>query len=221
MSVVLTEGFAPPPINKKEILRYAGARCADARTESLMDECIAEAEGCLVYNVCYTESTVSVGGGACVFDGFEVKSEGLSKNLSECRRALLFGATVGVGLDRLIAKYSIISPAKAVMLQAVGAERIEALCDEFCRTFEEKNKVALKPRFSPGYGDLSLECQKDIFVILGLNKNIGVTLNGSLLMTPLKSVTAFAGITDFNTQKCKTDKCAGCDRLDCAFRGRI
>ena len=39
---------------------------------------------------------------------------------------------VGADIDRLIAKHSRLSPSRALMLQAIGAERIEALCDAFC-----------------------------------------------------------------------------------------
>ena len=87
-----------------------------------------------------------------------------------------------------------LSPARAVMLQALGTERVESLCDIFCEDFGIDNSVVLKPRFSPGYGDLSLDTQKDIFSVLNCPKNIGVYLNDSLLMSPSKSVTAFAGI---------------------------
>ena len=50
-----------------------------------------------------------------------------------------------------------------------------------------------KPRFSPGYGDLSLEVQKEIFSLLDCPRKIGVSLGDSLLMTPSKSVTAIIG----------------------------
>ena len=106
------------------------------------------------------------------------------------------GATVGIALDRLIAKYSRISPAKALLLQALGAERIEALCDTFCDDIQKAHKIALKPRFSAGYGDLPLDTQNSIFGLLNLPKNIGLTLNDSMLMSPSKSVTAFIGIQE-------------------------
>ena len=54
--------------------------------------------------------------------------------------------------------------------------------------------VSVNPRFSPGYGDLPLGTQKDIFALLDCERKIGVTLNDSLLMSPSKSVTAFLGL---------------------------
>ena len=94
----------------------------------------------------------------------------------------------------MITKYSEISPLKALIFQGIGAERIEALCDSFCDDIKKEYNCIMKPRFSPGYGDLSLKIQKDIFKVLNPEKNIGLYLNDSLSMSPSKSVTAFAGL---------------------------
>ena len=51
----------------------------------------------------------------------------------------------------------------------------------------------MRPRFSPGYGDVSLEVQKDFFRLLPCQR-IGLTLMDTLIMSPEKSVTAFIGI---------------------------
>ena len=56
----------------------------------------------------------------------------------------------------------------------------------------EKEGAKVQPRFSPGYGDVSLEVQKQIFTTLRPEK-IGLTLMNSLIMAPEKSVTAFVG----------------------------
>ncbi len=74
-----------------------------------------------------------------------------------------------------------------------------------------------RPRFSPGYGDLTLLAQKDIFAVLDCGKRIGLTLNDSLLMSPSKSVTAFVGIG--GNQKQTQEKCSACQMANCTFRG--
>lgn len=193
MSVV-TKIFSEPAFSEKEILRYAGVKDADAQTLSLLESCVTEAKSSLRYKVCFTVLPLDIANDVCDFGAFKATSHNLAKNLSGCGSVLLFGATVGALLDRLIAKYGRLSPSRALMMQAIGAERIEALCDAFCAEFERENGVALAPRFSPGYGDLSLDTQKDIFSIIDCNRNIGLTLTDSLLMSPSKSVTAFAGI---------------------------
>ena len=220
MSIVLTKSFKEPPFCKKEILRYAGCKTIDSNIEELLNSCIKEAEKRFTYKVCYTQLDLNISDDVCDFGLFSVKSEGLAANLRNSKKAVLCGATVGVEIDRLISKYSRISPSKAIMFQAIGTERIEKLCDAFCDDFEKENGVFLKPRFSPGYSDLSLTTQKELFRILDCPKNIGVSLSDNMLMSPSKAVTFFCGITD-STDKVVLNKCSHCSKHDCQFRGKI
>ena len=72
---------------------------------------------------------------------------------------------------------------------------IEAVCDKLCcEIAEQYSQYKLRPRFSPGYGDLSLYVQRDIVRILDTYRKIGLTLSDSLLMIPQKSVTAIVGL---------------------------
>ena len=193
MNTVITKSYSEPPFSEKEILRYAGASEVDEALLSLMRECINDSKCALMYKVCFYKAPLSINGETCDFTHFKVNSKNLSKNLHGCGSAIIFAATVGIGIDRLIHKYSKISPAKALLFQAIGAERIEALCDIFSEDVKAFGK-ACRPRFSAGYGDLPLETQKEIFKILSPQKNIGLTLGDTLLMSPTKSVTAFIGI---------------------------
>ncbi|MBQ8164649.1 MAG: Vitamin B12 dependent methionine synthase activation subunit [Clostridia bacterium] len=219
-SVILSKNYIEPPFCEREILRYAGCKSVDAELSALLKLCIKEANGKFDYKVCYREFHISLDGDVCDFGAFRLKSEKLAANLSHCKRVIIFAATVGVEIDRLIAKYGRLSPSKALMFQAIGAERIEALCDTFCDDISSEMNVALKPRFSPGYGDLPLDSQNAIFSVLDCGKRIGLSLNDSLLMSPSKSVTAFAGISDIE-EKHTTNKCGACNQKDCAFRGAL
>lgn len=197
MNDVFTYIIDEPTVNKKEIMRYMGAKPNDD-LDGIIDRCLSEAKGILSYTVCGITLPVEISGNRIILPQSTLISDNLAKNLSGCESVMIFAATVGVGIDRLIAKYSRISPSSALCFQAIGAERVEALCDEFCNRQTKKlaeDGLKLKPRFSPGYGDLPLETQKMIFSLLNCPKRIGVTLGDSLLMSPSKSVTAFAGIT--------------------------
>ena len=193
---VYTKSFDTPPVDKREILRYAGAREGADDIESLMEGCLAEASEVFTFKVCYSVVNVTRDGDRVDLEFATVTSQGLSKVLDGCERAVVFAATVGIGLDRLIAKYGRLSPSKALMLQAIGAERIEALCDAFCAELAAELHCKFRPRFSPGYGDFPITAQKELFAVLDCTRQIGVTLNDSLLMSPTKSVTAIVGITD-------------------------
>ena len=192
-SIVYTKAYKAPDIDTKEVLRYAGVREIDEETLALLDRCIKESADALGYNVCYSRYPVSVDGDLVDLGFTRTFSHSLATCLKECDEIILFCATVGVGIDRLIKRYSLTSPSVAIMLQALGSERVEALCDAFCDDMAEKTGRLLRPRFSPGYGDLALELQREIFACLVPSK-IGVSLSENLFMTPSKSVTAIIGI---------------------------
>lgn len=216
-SVILSKTYIEPPFCEKEILRYAGCRGEREEISVLLKECIDEVKDKLVYKVCYRELSNKTVGDTCDFEVFSVHSEKLARNLKGCEKVILFAATVGVEIDRLIGKYGRLSPTKALLFQAIGAERIEALCDAFCADIKKEYNTGLEPRFSPGYGDLPLSAQKNIFAVLDPERRIGLTLNSSLLMSPSKSVTAFVGLG--STEKTSSNKCSLCEKTDCTLRG--
>ena len=194
MNAISVKTYCEPLIRESEILRYAGVKSADAETLVLVRAMLDEVRDTLTYKVCYTESELSVNGNECNFEDFSIKSRSLKKNLDGCGRVIIFAATVGIALDRAITKYTHLSPARALILQAIGAERIETLCDIFEEDMRAQHNENLRPRFSVGYGDASLDAQNDLFRILDATKKIGISLNNSMLMSPSKSVTAFIGI---------------------------
>ncbi len=217
---VYVKKYEEPPFDRKEILRYMGCKVSDPRAELLIDECLDEITAGLTYRVCYREFKVSHTKDGLDL-GFTVTgSRDLSKNLEGCRGIILFAATCGIAPDRLIARYGRLSPAKALCFQAIGAERIESLCDEFNRDISSEamsKGLYTRPRFSPGYGDLSLSVQKEIFAVLDCHRKIGLSLNDSLLMSPSKSVTAIIGLGPSPRAAAGGD-CASCSKQNCGFR---
>lgn len=214
--------YSAPPICRREALRYAGCGEETPEVAKLLDEVLAQAEPVLTYQVCWREFSIAVNGGVCELGFAKVESTALAKNLAGCEKIVLFGATVGVGMDRLIARYGRTSPAKGVMAQALGAERVEALCDAFCDELAEQKRAEglfLRPRFSPGYGDLPLALQTDIFAVLDCPRQIGLTLNASLLMSPSKSVTAIVGLSS-QGREIPGRGCASCGSVSCDFRSK-
>ncbi len=185
------------PVDRKEILRYAGVGDDDPAVGELLARCLEEASGKEAGRVCWCEFPVWETGDRLSLGFTETDSAALRKNLRGCGSVIVFAATVGMAFDRLIARYAAISPTKALLFQAIGAERIESLCDAFCRDIAAEKTAAgkaVRPRFSPGYGDFPLQMQKEIFAVLDCPRKIGLSLNESLLMSPSKSVTAIIGI---------------------------
>lgn len=210
--------FPSPPVDRREILRYAGVRGDVSELDGLLDECIEESAAQLTYKVCWREFEITERGNTLDLGIFSTDSADLRRNLRGCKGGVVFAATVGIGLDRLIARYGSISPTRALLLQAIGAERIEALCDAFNNEITaraKQNGQHTRPRFSPGYGDLPLEAQREFFSALDCSRKIGLTLNESLLMSPSKSVTAIIGTGDSACQL--PEGCGACNKKDCVF----
>ena len=187
--------FSLPPIDKKECLRYASVTgVPNENIALLLEECLEEAKQVANGKVCYCtlpkEEFYRLAPSA-------TQSESLQKYLWDCNDVVLFAATIGIEIDGLIRRYASIAPVKSLFFQALGAERIECLCDVFSYDYSEKelpcNKL-LKARRSPGYGDFALTSQKEFFQILQPEKYLGVTLTNSFMMSPTKSVTAIIGI---------------------------
>ena len=188
MNAVLKATLTPPPPDPETVMRYARGRL-DAATKPLLDACVREATPLLQYAVCYLECDVTVSENEVDLGALRIRSADLAAHLQGRARAVIFTATVGAGVDRLIARTARTSPAKALLFDALATERVEALCDAFTARYTAPHR-----RFSPGYGDLPLEFQRDIFAVLDCPRRIGVTLCENLLMVPTKSVSAIVGV---------------------------
>lgn len=193
MNNVLTKSFPAPPFDEKEAMLYAGYKEKSNEARALIRRAKDELEKSIVYKVCYKKFDLRIDGDICFFDDFSARSANLARRLAGCRSAVIFAATLGTQAERQIKRYSSTAPAEAIIIGAVANERIESLCDAFCEELGKKYGE-ITERYSPGYGDLALDFQKSVFEALSPEKNIGLYLSESLLMTPVKSVTAIVGI---------------------------
>ncbi len=216
MSIVTLWNGDLPPVNEREALRYAGVKEAAPEVTALLHECMALCQDQLSPRVCYAVYSVNREGELLDLGFAQTDSAALRRNLAGCNEIVLFAATIGLEMDRLIARYARVSPARSVMLQAIGTERIESLCDAFEEMLIGRGHE-LRPRFSPGYGDLPLEMQREVFAALDCPKHIGVSLNESLLMSPGKSVTAIIGLSQEKGERC-VHNCAACNLKECLYR---
>ncbi|GLB30459.1 vitamin B12 dependent methionine synthase activation domain protein [Lacrimispora amygdalina] len=210
-------------ISRKEILRYLGYgnKEGDEQVSALIEEALEELLSAASPKSIYRSYPLTLlPENEIDFTVFRTRSRNLSRNLADCEEVILFAATLGTGVDVLLHKYTRLQMSKAVIMQAAAAAVIEEYCDGVNRKlkqeYEEKG-LYLRPRFSPGYGDFSLECQKEITAVLETPKRIGIMLTESLLMTPSKSVTAVMGASK-KPYRCEIKGCESCEKLDCVYR---
>ena len=194
MITVVTRDYSNIDPNHREILRYAGCREAEDSIMTLMQDCLQEVSGILHGKTCYCVLSQQDIREICPLKQAIEGSEDLRHLLEGCSQIVVMAATIGVGIDRLMTKYGKIAPSKALMFHAIGVDGVENLCDQVCQDIFKDMGKELTYRFSPGYGDLPLETQRVIFDLLDPAKNIGLTLQESLLMAPSKSVTAIVGV---------------------------
>ncbi len=122
----------------------------------------------------------------------QVHSHALTRNLKGAEEAFIFAATLALGTDRLLSRLALVSPAEHFITDALASAYAEALADYADAFF--RGSLCCGVRFSPGYGDLSLEVQPHILQMVEGMRLLGITLGKSLLMSPMKSVTAIMGI---------------------------
>ena len=205
----------------EEALRYLGA--ADA-PETLRRQVAGEAETlsaqfrprhvCKVCELDFQGEEIFLCGTAVVLKGGTAL-----KMLAQCHRAALLACTLGARFDLALTAMQARDMARAVILDACGSALVEQGCDE-----AEKELSARFPgryltdRFSPGYGDLPLELQRDICAALDTPRRLGLHVTESLLLNPVKSVTAVIGLSD-RPQMARIRGCAYCQmRERCALR---
>ncbi len=180
-------------INKSELAQRL--KIDRSFEHSVIDLCIEEFNSVVDYRYSYVCVPVDfVGENTCSLGFGNIVSKNLCDNLKGCKTAIIFAITTGIGVDRLLNKLSIVSQAKYFITDGIASAAAESFCDYIDNLLRKGNKGS--HRFSPGYGDLSLKIQPDILDMLNAYKNLGITLNKSLLMTPVKSITAIMGVCD-------------------------
>lgn len=210
-------------IPENEVRRYMGFRGpveASPETDAMIKKAVSSLEKDCSPKYVSKEYPVTVEGTTVHFADIMIESRALARNLAGCTHCVLFAATAGPACDMLVKRAAVTSSAYASCCQAAGAAAIEAYCDlindKIAEEYEAKGLFA-RPRFSPGYGDLSLSHQKDWFRLLDITKNTGIELTDSLLMVPTKSVTAIIGLSP-NKLPCVKQGCESCTMSQtCAF----
>ena len=203
-------------------MKYIGYRGGpvEEKLEEDIRRCSEEVMECAIPRVSYRvfplEQDYCLEGTDFVPGGEDVK-----QLLSGCDRAVLVAATIGGEIEKRIRRYEVDDLYKALILDACASSAIENVCDNFQAELEQKVEEQgnyLTDRFSPGYGDMPFEQQRQVCAILNTEKTIGVSLSQSGIMIPRKSVTAILGISNTKKQQ-RFRGCEHCSMFDhCTYR---
>ena len=110
--------------------------------------------------------------------------------------------------------------AKALVFDSLASVAVEQACDKVEELLREEYTDYYQTfRFGIGYGDLPISMQEPFLKVLDAGKKIGLNLNKSYMLAPVKSVTAVIGLTK-EPVSTKNRGCATCNlNKTCAYRG--
>ena len=153
-------------------------------------------------------------GGSLFCGDVQLPGESIARHFDGCDRCIALGVTIGFEVDRLIAALGHTDPYRALLTDACASAAIEdaadmatvAARDAFCP------ESPITFRFSPGYGDLPLSLQPKLLEMIDARRMLGLTVSKSMLLSPIKSVTAFIGL---KTDSCEKDNIIRHDCKNC------
>jgi len=164
-------------------------------------------------------TNVETNNGSLVVSDQRFDSRKLKSVLSPCRRALVFLATLGADIDRLIKQKMIKKPSYGYILDAAASVAVESGTDTLIEQIGDDiiGDFETTQSYSPGYCDWQLSEQEKLFSLIP-HERIGVTLNKSYLMNPRKSISGIAGICRKGYLRFSGNACLSCLMTDCPYR---
>lgn len=210
-------------IDKKQVLRYLGykGQYIDKNINSIIDKCVKETENTVqnkflyeVFPLVRDKDYMYLKGTNVVLRGKDIHAQ-----LKKSKSCALMAVTIGSGIEKSIRYYEKVSLTKATIMDACATVAVEALCDKVeqdIRKIAENQGLYITERYSPGYGDFSIDIQKNILRVLETYR-IGLTCTDNFILMPRKSVTALIGIGDTEYKKRKS--CRQCSNYkNCIYR---
>ena len=207
-------------IDQQEILRYLGygGHAVPADAEADIARCAETVRRTARPRAVWRRFDL-LPDGTLAGTGFRPAGEDVRAHLSGCEAAVLMAATLGGEIDALLRRAQVLNMADAILLDACASAATENVCDNLCADMaKELAPLHLTARFSPGYGDLPLSQQAELFRVLDVTRRIGVTLTDSGLMLPQKTVTAILGLSSAPAKQ-RTRSCETCTLSEvCNYR---
>lgn len=211
----------PPDIDEHEVLRYLGygKNRPDSTTEQLIKRCTEKLRAEISPRCVYAAIKIKHSG-RLALEGCSLILEGqdIADHLINCQIAVLMAVTLSEQADRLIRHATAKNLTKGIVMDACASAAVESVCNQTESMIRSKFSGSFfTERFSPGYGDLPIELQKDFLAVLDAQRTIGLCATQSSILTPRKSVTAVIGVGNMSAAPSKTG-CNNCRlRENCSF----
>lgn len=214
--------FKLESLNRAEALRYLS--CYDEEAASsmpLIDECEEKLLSVIKPKYVYRYFDITIHEDEIITEGARLVMRGkdIVHHLENCRGVYLIAATLGPDTDRLIRTQQVTDMASAVITDAFASAAVEQIClaaEEQIK--KEKPGSYFTWRYAPGYGDFTIDIQKNFLDVLDAPRKIGLCTSDSRMLIPIKSVTSVMGVSDSPLPE-SARGCVTCSMHDkCKFR---
>lgn len=211
-----------PKIDESEVRRYAGLRHAEDFPDTYVKEAclevqlVAEPRG-IYHAYDYDPQTHTI----LSDPPMKLEATGIIRHLGNSTKVYVLGVTVGEGVEEKSSQffkdgnYTV-----GLLIDAAATTAVEQVANQVNDIINrEAKKAGFNPtwRFSPGYGNWSIEVQHELARIIK-TEEIGLTVTESCMLFPRKSVTAIIGCLP-GTEEQKTQRgCISCSQVDCFSR---
>jgi hypothetical protein len=219
--------FLPGTISAapEEVVRYlAGSRYkADAKMHDLLPATIEQAihltSPVLVYRL-NRVTALDTSGRLIMESGLCLEVPQVERN-PDTRYLVSCVCTLGAGLENACRRLSHRGELfQAMLLDAAGVSLLDSLANKSHELLSQRARgmqLFAGCPFGPGYQDMPIETQSLLFQMVDAGA-IQVTLNESLVMEPMKSLSFFVRLSATDDQRGYTVKCRRCNLKDCQFR---
>ena len=165
---------------------------ADAASEC---ESVLKARG--VYGVFGIDSDAHAEGIGIAGTGLLLPGKDIARHLDGAGHVVLMAVTLGLSSENWLRTRKASSLNRFLLCDAAASAMAESAVEAFEQSIRRvvvSEGGFLGPRYSPGYGDLSLDVQKPLLEALDAGRSLGIHLNSGGIMVPTKSITAIAGV---------------------------
>lgn len=219
----------PVKINKVAVLKNLGYK--DIKKESvpqeilsLIEKTIEKSYNIITPKICYEKYSFSLDEAAkkIIFEnGNYFSGDYIVKKLAGADYLIVSVATLGSGIDKKALEcFSNSDYLKGMIYNAIGDEALSYICRKFWLELVKDAKregCGITHRLSPGHNDWDIKDQAVVFQLLN-TCSIGVTLNDSFMMEPIKSVSVIYGLGKNIEISTVDHDCIDCELENCNYR---
>jgi 5-methyltetrahydrofolate--homocysteine methyltransferase len=214
-------------LNREDTIRYLGYRGSIPDENMLYEIACCEEEFIKVVEPKYYYQVFDLmltNDRLMTADGeFELVGKAIRGHLLGCEKVAFCCATLSERVDELIDK----AQAQGEMLHALIYDAIANAAIEEVRFISERELAKeytdykINWQFGIGYGDLPLSLQPKFLEKIDAKRCIGIVASEHYLLTPLKSISGFIGLSRHRTEEldCQQPECNACGlNSSCAYQ---